>query len=226
MPFRTNPKTGQTEWFETHSPDAAGVPIKTEADAKREEQDYRATLPSYIDEDLSPTNRLPWQKDFGAEIVGDEKQPGLIGEDLANTMNSLAAGGGENPNGYYQNLLGANREGPADLRAATLPGSSNPMGQALAKKYSRQSADKIAGFRQSEKLDRQRLLDKELARSTSQLGAVDRHRMQNFKEQWEFQQRRAAAYDQWVAQNNAAKAQFWGSVLNLVGQATATVAAA
>lgn len=61
---------------------------------------------------------------------------------------------------------------------------------------------------------------KQLARTGNMLGAEEVNKIQNFKEQLAYQQKRLELYNQWKAQVDAAKAQAIAGILSLGGATT------
>lgn len=172
-----------------------------------------SAYPKFLTEDLSEENALPWQRYFDESITGGG---GLIDEQIGRTSHATDS------SGYLDKTLNLGLKDAPQLQATGF-GFDSPMSEALAKKYSARVADGIKSIKTQGKIDRGSQVSKALGVIGNEIGASEKLRIQNFKEQYQYQQQRQQVYNQWVMANDAARAQFWGQVLGLAGTAAAAL---
>ncbi len=213
----------QNTGLRKRNPDGTTMSAGSAASGASSQEDVRqkTTLdetPAWLKENLSEKNPLPWQQYFDDSITGES---GLIKQQLNEAYSDVFAGGLENPNGYLHKALEISDVGPLQAEG----GYQSPMAAAIAQKYQAQANDKLKAVRDAQKAEMPGKISKNLGRIANQIGTVQNLKMQNFKEQYAFQQKRQEIYNAWVQANNQAQAQFWGQVLGLGGTAIGVAAA-
>lgn len=182
--------------------------------------------PKWQTQDLSESNPLPWQKyldqgaiDIANDIFANARQPRtpanlqLSGWGASGDPNALKTGDfGEAPVGhdkYTDDLLKGVEMGA--------PTGGSPMSDAISRKYQRETESNIGNLRRQIEQNAPMTQAKQLARAADIYGKQQAIRMQNFKEQYEFQQRRAQLYAAWKQAKDAGSASIFSAVLGGIG---------
>lgn len=167
------------------------------------------TTPDWLGKDLSESNPLPWQRylDKGVEAMGSDI--------LNNRVNGR----------FYENnlLYGIPDKAEKLDYSSVLGGSGNPQLDAIARKYQKQVGDSLNSLKGQANYDLGVMKAKETSRASDILGTAEKIRMSNFKEQWDYQQKRQQILDQQKNAQQAAEASTLGSILGLGGAVVGTV---
>lgn len=143
---------------------------------------------------LGEDNPLPWQKYLPVDAVemGDEFN--------------------RRPESYFTDGMNEGVD-----RSDMFEAARSPMEAAIAKKYRSQYGNKLSGLKAAGAVEGKARYGKEMARAADVYGKQQQIRMQNFKEQYEYQERRRQIYNQWVQAQNAAKGSWLSTVLGGLG---------
>lgn len=183
----------------------------------------QAPYEPWMTEDLSEKNPLPWQKYFGADAEKD------VNDQLGRAFGSTYKDGSIAPGGYIDKTMNYGvAKTAAPLRAAPMgsnSGTSNSTTEALARKYSGVADNKLKALQINQKQAESKNVSKQLGMVGNELGAIDKLKMANFKEQYAYQQARNAAYTAWKNGNDAASAGIWGQIASAAGQFAGAAAA-
>lgn len=168
--------------------------ILNENNAAREKA--LAETPDWQKKDLSEDNALPWQTYLPKEIEG-----------LASGIQSRGQNPGLITNQLLQGVEGGHVKGPDAL------GGNSLMSSAIAKKYEGQLGEGIESLKNKTKADELKRGNEEMMRAADVFGRSQAIKMQNFREQYEYQAKRKAIYEQWKNAKSQAEASMWSSIL-------------
>lgn len=167
---------------------------------------YDQENPTWLSQNLSPENPLPWQKYLPSDV-----------RDIADAQFARDAN-------YYKKGIIGNSLDPSSMFSP----KQTPMSQAIENKYKKMADTKISGLLQ-ETGNKATALESRAQQSASDIyGKQMQIIMNNFKEQYEFQRQRKEAQDRYKAMQAQAESQFFSAVFGwipFVGGAMAAGAA-
>lgn len=172
--------------------------------------------------DLSQDNPLQWQRYYSPAVLND-----IVGPALGR---SGVFSGPQDENYFYkQDMQGVDQSLGKDIGASTNNGyqnSGDPMSAAIAKKYQSDFSDKLRGIQGQQKINSISQQNQEAGRAGNMLGTMDKLALDNFREQYAYQEKRRQLFTQWQQAKDAATAGYIGQVIGGVGAGVAMVAAA
>lgn len=156
---------------------------------------YDKANPTWLNRDLSPSNPLPWQQYLPKEVseLGYQqmdRNAGSINSDLTKGINN-------------HGIFGT----PED----------SPQSQAIARKYQNIAQNKIDQIKTSAGEKSVLGESKQLQSASDIFGTQQKVLMQNFKEQYSFQEQRKQAFSQYQNAQSQATAGFFASVIQAIG---------
>lgn len=172
-------------------------PIKLDADGN----------PSFLTENLSEQNALPWQKYFDKN-VSDTNTPG-----------SLVNGQLDRGKDYYENTRNAGLDN-VNVPMRTTPlsgGQNNPMSDAIASKYQRDVGGKLNMLKTNNQNQSEMDYSSSQGKAAKLMQLSQANKNKNFMEQYDFQMKRYNLHQQWDAANKAAEAS---TISNFLGYVT------
>lgn len=165
-----------------------------EKQKQQQQQQILDSTPNYLKNELSESNPLPWQSYLPKEIT-----------DLGSDIQSRA-----NPQSQYQQAMSGVNINPSMGATNVAP---SPMSAAISRKYQRGLGNSLQSLMTNQQIQSQTNASNELNRAGNVFAKQYQLQVQNFKEQYAFQQQRMQMYQQWMAAQNAAKSNFFSSVL-------------
>lgn len=165
------------------------------------------TAPKYQMEQLSKSNPLPWQKYIDPSISGDSND--IVNQQL-----------NRNNSDYYD----ASFNRGVDFSPPKAAPTGNAMLDAINNKYASQYGTKYSGLALESDTKKPAWQSSQLNRTAGVLGTVQANEMQNFREQFQYQQQRQQLYQQWKSAQDQAKGSFLSSILQIGLGAIATFA--
>lgn len=172
-----------------------------------------AGTPTWLGQSLNESNPLPWQ-------VYLPKETTQIGLDKLQE--------GASPD-YYEKTLGYGMDKNSGLASAPgVMGNSgrlSPMSDALRSQAERSLGTKLQGIQNQKNAQVPLMQSQAMGTASDIFGQQYKIQLQNFKEQYSYQQQRLQAYTQWQNAKDAASAQFLGMVIGGALTVGAAVAA-
>ncbi len=177
--------------------------------------------PTYLTQDLSKSNPLPWQRYF------DHSATGAANQSADRNLTSINPDGSLNQNGYLAQTMSHGIPGQmAQLKAGPMGAApDSPMSEAIANKYSTQSDKALSSFKSQKAIEQQGQASGELNQNTNQLGTMKKLELQNYKEQYDYQQKRQQLLMGWQIAQQQAKMQILGTAIGAGGSIIGAAAA-
>ena len=179
------------------------------ADRAKAQEATLAETPDVYKNTLSESNKLPWQQYLDTSLANNLDATGKNHNGLANQIWNRAQ------NGENEGLLshGVPTQASAIQLGNQPQGYNNPMNDAIAGKYNEKLTDTIRNQKQLQDMGAPMRQSEELARSSDIFGKQQAIQMQNFKEQYAFQQQRQQLFTQYVNAQNQAEGEVLGQIL-------------
>ena len=198
--------TGLEEWInrgieqaQKRNQTAAPAPVTPQPTVIDTGSVKRTTGTDYSRE-LSEQNALPWQRYLGTDISRDLPQQ-MINQ-------------GATPD-YYLNTTNRNVNDKLSLPTVDPLGSKSPMMSAINKRYEKRFDDSMKSFRANQGYDASKYQADQLTDANKIMAAVEQNKMQNFKEQWDFQMQRYERYNAWKRAESEARSNVICQVLGM-----------
>lgn len=161
---------------------------------------------SYLTENLSRDNALPWQQYYDKGVVDTNDPDSLVSKALSRGKD------------YYNDAANYGVSDKTNFGTTPLTGGQqNPMADAIARKYQRDVSGKVRGLKNANKLDATKRESDNLGQAANVLVAAQQKENQNFLEQYDFQMKRYNLLQQHEAMVNAAHNAFIGNIIGIAG---------
>jgi hypothetical protein len=148
---------------------------------------------------LDPSNKLPWQRYFDPSVDENLTHP-AINRGMED--------------GYFEKQLNYGTGGDSGLGGGGLKGDeSSPMSAAISQKYQDQYGNASASLKAQNKNQGDIRQSNELSRASNMLGSEDQLKMQNFKEQYAYQQKRYEAVKAWEQAKQQSQMQWLNMII-------------
>lgn len=158
--------------------------------------------PTDYSSQLSEDNALPWQRYLGADISKD------LPQEMINR--------GANPD-YYVNATNRNMGSDYKLPGTDAISGGSPLLGAINKRYQQRFDTAMDSQKATQKNDASKYQADQIGSANKLMTAVEQNRMQNFKEQWDFQMQRYNQYREWERSQNEARSKTIGTILGYLG---------
>lgn len=170
------------------------------------------TYPTYQTNTLSKQNPLPWQVYLPGQAT-----------DLAGQINNRALSGSDNAQRDELLNYGVNNTAPTKTASSLESNSVSAQSQAINNKASSSIGNNLDSIKAQNMINANPELreSQELSRAADIYGKDAAINMQNFKEQYNYEQQRQQMYVQYQNAQKQAQGQTLASILGLVGTAAA-----
>lgn len=203
---RPEPEAGSLEeWLRNHPADSDTLQGHMHEDPTTHYEQWKQKA-------LSEENPLPWQKympkqvDYIAGDIYQRAMHGAIKNDYSLENSYLGGIGGKYSN---PSLLG---------------GDGGPMSQAISRKYARDYSSKVKSIEDQFAAKKPGILSQQMGRATDIYNKQMQLRMQNFKEQYDYQVQRAKALADFNNMKAMLNAQTASGIFGFISKLAGTIA--
>lgn len=168
---------------------------KTEDQRFNEAADkFERDTPQYLKDTLSESNPLPWQQYLDRDTAN-------LGANIETRAKS----------GYNEEkpLMGL-----GDTEGVLT--DQSPMGKAIGARFAREYGNKIEDIKNANSISSKVKSQRDLSRASDVFAKQHQIRIQNYKEQMDYQKERMRMYDEWKAAQDKAQSDFLSSVLGFI----------